>query len=357
MNTRANGKLGCLEYLESLSHDDESILETWTRCEMLLLMCNETGNASEQINRNNTGNPVSNFSAAGMNRKRLNWGEWVETLSDYQFRVFYRMTRRSFYYLLSLIRPSLMRNEVQGRRGCPNGAISPEVQLSMGLRWLAGGSYLDIHHFHGVSQTAFFYAKNNVLLSIRNCLKLQIVFPSLTDISRLSVISKGFKHKSTRGVFDKCIGAVDGILIQLHSVKGEESNRASRYWSRKSFFAFNVQAVCDANRKFLWYSVENPGSTHDSMAFSRGNLAAALARDGRNIGNGMYIVGDAAYKGIPGIITPFDGSKLPIWQDSYNFHQSQLRINIECAFGMLTNRWECSGVDYAQTHWKLQALL
>jgi len=27
------------------------------------------------------------------------------------------------------------------------------------------------------------------------------------------------------------------------------------------------------------------------------------------------------------------------WKDSYNFHLSQLRINIECAFGMLTRRW------------------
>ena len=27
-------------------------------------------------------------------------------------------------------------------------------------------------------------------------------------------------------------------------------------------------------------------------------------------------------------------------RDAYNFYQSQLRINIECAFGVLTNHWQ-----------------
>ena len=26
-------------------------------------------------------------------------------------------------------------------------------------------------------------------------------------------------------------------------------------------------------------------------------------------------------------------------RDAYNYYQSQVRINIECAFGVLTNRW------------------
>ena len=53
----------------------------------------------------------------------------------------------------------------------------------------------------------------------------------------------------------------------------------------------------------------------------------------------MDLVGDAAYYGTPDIITPFDGSNLPVYEDSYNHRQSQIRVNIECAFGMLVNRW------------------
>ena len=38
------------------------------------------------------------------------------------------------------------------------------------------------------------------------------------------------------------------------------------------------------------------------------------------------------------MLTPFKAvSSGP--KDAYNFYQSQLRINIECAVGMLVNRW------------------
>ena len=323
--------LDFIQYLRSIPRHCESAVDVLKRYEKAMP-------TRDNVPCNRKGNHTSNFSEAGMRRKRLDWETWVRNLSDHQFRVFYRMTQSSFFQLLTLLRPSLIRNELQGNHGCPNGIISPELQLSMAIRWLAGGSYLDIHHFHGVSQAGFFYSKNNVLLAIRQCPELQIVYPSLTDKSTLNSIASGFKQKSTNGVFDKCIGAVDGILIELHCVKGPEAIRAARYWTRKSCFALNVQAVCDSSRRFLWYNVESPGSTHDSMAFSKGNLAAHLASI--NIHReGMYLVGDAAYKGVPGIITPFDGVRLPVWQDSYNFHQSQLRINIECAFGMLINRW------------------
>eukprot|EP00960_Hanusia_phi_P035454 751719-Hanusia_phi.AAC.1 len=88
-------------------------------------------------------------------RKRLDWHEWADTLPDYRFRVFYRMCRDTFDLLLDLIRDQLEMCEMRAKAGCPHGPISPELQLSMTLRWLAGGSYLDIHHFHGVSQAAF----------------------------------------------------------------------------------------------------------------------------------------------------------------------------------------------------------
>ena len=127
-----------------------------------------------------------------MNRKRLNWETWVQNSSDHQFRVFYRMTKRTFFQLLTMLRPSLIRNKLQGKHGCPNGTICPELQLSMAIRWLAGGSYLDFLHFHGVSQTGFFYSKNNVLLAIRQCPELQIVYPSLTDNPTLNSIASGF---------------------------------------------------------------------------------------------------------------------------------------------------------------------
>ena len=40
----------------------------------------------------------------------------------------------------------------------------------------------------------------------------------------------------------------------------------------------------------------------------------------------------------PYMVTPFKAVGSGV-KDAFNFYQSQLRINIECAFGMLVNRW------------------
>ena len=43
-------------------------------------------------------------------------------------------------------------------------------------------------------------------------------------------------------------------------------------------------------------------------------------------------------------MTPFDRHNLSTSQDSYNFHLSSLRINIECAFGTLSCAFSVSVV-------------
>ena len=52
----------------------------------------------------------------------------------------------------------------------------------------------------------------------------------------------------------------------------------------------------------------------------------------------MRLFGDNAYLNSVYMVTPYSavsgGSK-----DAYNFYHLQLRINIECAFGMFTHRW------------------
>ena len=53
---------------------------------------------------------------------------------------------------------------------------------------------------------------------------------------------------------------------------------------------------------------------------------------------GLVLYGDNAYVSNDYMVTPFknvsSGSK-----DAYNFYQSQVRIRVECSFGMLVHRW------------------
>jgi DDE superfamily endonuclease len=50
------------------------------------------------------------------------------------------------------------------------------------------------------------------------------------------------------------------------------------------------------------------------------------------------LFGDNAYINTKFMATPYPGAKLGT-RDSYNFYHSQVRINIECAFGRFVHRW------------------
>ena len=53
--------------------------------------------------------------------------------------------------------------------------------------------------------------------------------------------------------------------------------------------------------------------------------------------SGYFIVGDDAYALKQLMMVPVAGKNLEDHKDNFNFFLSQLRINIECAFGMLVN--------------------
>ncbi|KAE9023922.1 hypothetical protein PR003_g12211 [Phytophthora rubi] len=78
-------------------------------------------------------------------RARLVWSEHVTILRlERRFGRYYRMNEAAFEQLVEMLRPRLV---VDGRMSTVRtgeAPISPEVVLHCTLRWLAGGSYLDV---------------------------------------------------------------------------------------------------------------------------------------------------------------------------------------------------------------------
>jgi hypothetical protein len=79
-----------------------------------------------------------------------------------------------------------------------------------------------------------------------------------------------------------------------------------------------------------------PGSSSDILAFESTTIYSKL--QGGLLAPDLCLFGDNAYVNTKFMATPFSnvsgGSK-----DAYNFYHSQLRINIECAFGKFVHRW------------------
>ena len=98
-----------------------------------------------------------------------------------------------------------------------------------------------------------------------------------------------------------------------------------------------MQAICDHKRRFLDIDIAHPASTSDYLAFGTSPMCKLLETP-EFLAKGVTIYGDNAYANTHYMTSPFKAiSSGP--RDAYNFYHSQIRINIECAFGMLINRW------------------
>ncbi len=115
----------------------------------------------------------------------------------------------------------------------------------------------------------------------------------------------------------------------------QEYPKPAQFWTRKGFYALNVQAVCDAHRTLIFLAVDAPGACHDSVAFS----LSTLGRNVYRIPRPFYILGDAAYKAFDRILVPYEGRGRTEEEKNFNYFQSSLRMNIECTFGLLVARW------------------
>ena len=82
-------------------------------------------------------------------RSRLQWGTYLSAMPEKHFFTLFRMDYRTFKHVLDMTEHGMQRHYLQSERA--GGYVSPEAQLAFTIRWLAGGSYLDIADHYGVS--------------------------------------------------------------------------------------------------------------------------------------------------------------------------------------------------------------
>ena len=143
------------------------------------------------------------------------------------------------------------------------------------------------------------------------------------------------------------MGAFDGYLLRVSRKCLSKQANVKKYFCRKQFHAINCQVGCDADRRITYLSIMCPGATPDILAHCAGPLHGAIL-DGQ-LDPKWQLIGDAAfpsyYDGQGSVfLIPFTRAELRDAdtnqdRDSYNYYLSQIRINIECCFGMLVNKF------------------
>ena len=158
-------------------------------------------------------------------------------------------------------------------------------------------------------------------------------FVSWPSPDQRNIISR--RIQETYGIPD-CVGFVDGTHVQLNvrpAIDGEV------YFNRKHRYSFNVQLICDDQRRILWYQLGWPGSVHDSTVLSHSQL---FKNPRRYFTNDEYLIGDTGYALSPWMIVGYKGDNASIPENAaFNERLSSMRVVIEHTNGILKSRF-CS---------------
>ena len=258
-------------------------------------------------------------------------------LGSYYFKRAFRMSFESFQKLSAILQPGMVRRNFS-KAHC-NGPIVNDVRLACALRYFAGGATYDIATTFGVAPSEVPKSVWEIVDAVNSAPEFRIQYPTSHEDQKK--IALGFQNKSD-AAFDSCAGAIDGILIWIHrpnnACAAQAGCDAGKFFcGRKHKFGLNCQAICDSNGRFLDMSILYPGSTADCIAFEGMPLYKEM--EGGLLAPGLCLFGDNAYLNAPFMATPYSGASVSISKDAYNFYHSQLRIQIECAFGKFTQRW------------------
>jgi hypothetical protein len=216
----------------------------------------------------------------------------------------FRIDRATFDVVLSGMESDFTINATKA--GNSSGEpISLMTRLAVSLRWLAGGSYLDLCFAWGVG-TSTFYAENGVLWP--TLVALDGMFPMgfpVDDAAKLEELSSGF-YKHSNGLLDGCVLALDGFGVTTRCPFKSEVEKPKDYRFRKSGFAIIVLAGVDVNARFICASCDHSGSTNDIIAWQDSNLFQMLEIE-KLLPEKYFFIGDEAFTNTQQFLSPWPG--------------------------------------------------
>ena len=282
-------------------------------------------------------------------RKKVAWvlegpQFWFEQMvlnqyTDNIWREHFRISRETFQFLCHLVGPHLVRQDTNMRR-----AIPAEKRIAVALwRPATGDSYRTTGLVFGVGRCTALKLKDEFCAALLINAKEFIKFPKREGETRRAI--EAFQEISC---FPQVVGAIDGSHIPIIAPKNDPND----YYNRKQFHSEVLQAVADAQGRFIHVSTGYAGSIHDARVLRMSSLVKEVEH-GNNLLSPVIrtraddeirplMVADPAYKLTNWCMKPYPETRV-ITPSERNFNKalSRTRVVIEQAFGMLKGRWCC----------------
>lgn len=147
--------------------------------------------------------------------------------------------------------------------------------------------------------------------------------------------------------FPNCLGSLDGKHIKITPPRG----KGAKYWCYKGFNSIILLALVDAHSKFLFVDVGANGRVGDAALYSQSRLKQCLTnRSSLNIPSSAILPGttheapyvviaDDAFPLSVHLLKPFALKNITREEEIFNGCLSRARVRVECAFGILANRF------------------
>ena len=325
----------------------------------------------------------------------FDWERHMGEITTGDFRQMYRLTWDAFKKLLALLKPELEPIDQTRASNAKYGErVLPETKLAITLRYLAGSSIHDLKMIFKTSISTLYDWIWSTVSAINSHPELQVSFPlpnkvpgkdadadeyNAEQLQRLVELESEFRSNSKTPKADECwhgqvppcainllslcttllpgvvtltpasfrvcpfqVGALDGVIFTMKKPsfmdrRGNHVNQNAYYVSRKDKFGLLCVAICHYKRRFTWWDISHVGNMHDSMAWVATPMGSAINEGA--LPHPFFINADSAFTVGPSMMVPFWCAKYGSAEDSWNYVQSQNRMAIECAFGMLVRRW------------------
>ncbi|XP_027228690.2 putative nuclease HARBI1 [Penaeus vannamei] len=252
----------------------------------------------------------------------------LEGKSDYEFFHNMRVTKKTFDYILTIIKEQY--TAVYRGGFVP---LDPKSALCICLWYLGSKStYKNIGEIFGIAPSTVFECVQKVVNILCKSTDIFIKWPRDDEITEKE---EGFK--SIAGI-PGVIGAIGKCHIEIRN----PSDAHPKYMNKASTHSLLLVAVCDVNKKFMYMHAGIPGSTPEEDVFKSVSLYDKIIDEPHSLFPSMHyhLVGDPAFGLSKYLLVPFTSKEnLTAMEESYNAKLVKTLYVIENAFYFLKERF------------------
>lgn len=273
--------------------------------------------------------------------RNLGWFDKVwNKYSEARFKKTFRISKRTFKYILGKIEHDLLRQTLTEE------PLSPAFRLGVCLYRLARGDYYyTISELAGIGRSTVCTIVDEVTDAIiKNLWEDHVLkhFPKDKEQFKEKILDMEELWQ-----FPFCWGAIDGSHIPIKCPAGGLQS-CKEYHNFKNFYSIVLMAMVDAKYRFIWASCGFPGNSHDSIILQstqlwreikEENLIPAIGQQIDGVTIPPLLIGDSAFPFQPWMMKPFTKATLSPEERNFNYRLSRARMVTEGAYGQLKGRW------------------